>query len=153
MSELLSHRLYRDAGVPAPRTAYARVSITVPGKYDHQYLGLYSMVEDIDKDFVEENLSKKKGAIFKPVTPNLFTDLGGEWPKYKQTYDPKTVLSVDEAQRVIDFSRLVTHADDAEFAAKLGDYLAIDEFASYMAVTVWLSTLDSILTVGQNYYV
>jgi spore coat protein CotH len=52
---------------------------------------------------------------------------------------------------VIDFSHLVTNADDAEFAAKLGDYLAIDEFASYMAVTVWLSTLDSILAVGQNY--
>ena len=24
MNEVLSHRLYRDAGVPAPRTAYAR---------------------------------------------------------------------------------------------------------------------------------
>ena len=153
MNEILSYRLYRDAKVPAPRTAYARVSVTVPGKYDHQYLGLYSLVEDIDKDFVEANFDKKKGAILKPVTPNLFTDLGSEWAKYKQTYDPKTVLSVDEAQRVIDFSRLVTHADDAEFAAKLGDYLAIDEFASYMAVTVWLSTLDSILAVGQNYYV
>ena len=153
MNEILSYRLYRDAKVPAPRTAYARVSITVPGKYDHQYIGLYSMVEDIDKDFVEANFNKKKGAILKPVTPNLFTDLGSEWAKYKQTYDPKTVLSVDEAQRVIDFSRLVTNADDAEFAAKAGDYLAIDEFASYMAVTVWLSTLDSILAVGQNYYV
>jgi hypothetical protein len=153
MNEVLSYRLYRDADVPASRTAYARVFVTVPGKYDHQYLGLYSIVEDIDKDFVEENLSKKKGAILKPVTPKLFEDLGGEWPKYKQTYDPKTTLSVDEAQRVIDFSRLVTHADDAEFGAKLGDYLAIDEFASYMAVTVWLSTLDSILVVGQNYYV
>ena len=33
MNEPLSHRLYRDAGVPAPRTAYARVYVTVPGKY------------------------------------------------------------------------------------------------------------------------
>jgi spore coat protein H len=42
MNEVLAHRLYRDASVPAPRTAYARVYLTVPGKYESQYLGLYS---------------------------------------------------------------------------------------------------------------
>ena len=31
MNEALAHRLYRDAGVPAPRTGYARVFVTVPG--------------------------------------------------------------------------------------------------------------------------
>lgn len=31
MNEVLSHKLYRDAGVPAPRTAYARVYVTVGG--------------------------------------------------------------------------------------------------------------------------
>ncbi|HOK77190.1 MAG TPA: CotH kinase family protein, partial [Verrucomicrobiota bacterium] len=45
MNEVLAYRLYRDAGVPAPRTAYARVFVTVPGKHDRQYLGLYSMSE------------------------------------------------------------------------------------------------------------
>ena len=153
MNEVLSLRLYRDAGVPAPRTAYARVSITVDGKQDKQYAGLYSLVEDIDKDFADDHLGKKKGAIFKPVTPNLFSDLGDDWAKYKQTYDPKTNVSADDALRVIEFSRLVTKADDAEFAAKLGDYLELDEFARYMAVTVWLSTMDGILSSGQNFYV
>ena len=153
MNEVLSHQLYRDAGVPAPRTAYARVFLTVPGKHDHQYIGLYSLVENIDKDFVDHAFDKKKGAIFKPVTPGIFTDLGDNWAKYKQTYDAKDEVSVDEAQRVMDFSRLVSKADDAAFAVKLGDYLDVGEFARYMAVTVWLSTLDSILAVGQNYYV
>ncbi|MDB6151945.1 MAG: hypothetical protein JWL90_398 [Chthoniobacteraceae bacterium] len=152
MNEVLSHRLYRDAGVPAPRTAYARVYVTVPGKYDKQYLGLYSLVEDIDKSFGEENFGTKKGAIFKPVTQNLFADLGDDWAKYKQTYDPKDDVSEDETKRVIEFCRFVTKADDSEFAARLGDYVQLDQFARYMAVTVWLSTLDSILTAGQNYY-
>ena len=137
----------------APHTAYARVAITVDGKQDKKYTGLYSLVEDIDKDFADENLGKKKGAIFKPVTPNLFSDLGDDWAKYKQTYDPKTNVSADDALRVIAFSRMVTKADDAEFAEKLGNYLELDEFARYMAVTVWLSTMDSILSSGQNFYV
>jgi spore coat protein CotH len=153
MNEPLSHRLYRDAGVPAPRTAYAKVYVTVPGKHERTYLGLYSMIEDVDKTFIKDEAKHKGGAIFKPVTPNLFADLGNDWAKYKQAYDPKTELSDKQIRRVIDFSRLLTAADDAAFAAKVGDYLDLEEFARFMAVTAWLSTHDSILGMGQNFYV
>ncbi len=153
MNEALSYRLYREAGVPAPRTAYARVFVTVPGKFDRKYFGLYSLVEDLDKKFIEENMGTRKGAIFKPVTPNLFGDLGGDWAKYKQTYDPKTDVSEAETARVIEFCRLVTQSTDKEFTARAGQYLDLEEFARFMAVTVWLSTLDSILGAGQNFYV
>lgn len=152
MNEVLSYRLYREAGVPAPRTAYARVFVTVPGKYERQLLGLYSLVEAIDNDFADDNFATKKGAIFKPVTPNLFADLGDAWSKYKQIYDPKGDVSADDAQRVIDFARFVTKADEAEFAAKLGDFVELEATARYFAVTVWLATMDSILALGQNYY-
>jgi spore coat protein CotH len=152
MNEVLSHRLYRDAGIAAPRTAYVKAYLTVPGKYDGAYVGLYSLVEDIDKTFAREDLKLKDAAIFKPVTPNLFADLGDDWANYKQTYDPKTELTEAAAKRMIAFAKFVSHADDAEFAAKLPDYLDLDETARYMAVTVWLSTLDSILGMGQNFY-
>ena len=152
MNEVLSHRLFRDAGVPAPRTAYARVFVTVKGKFEKKYLGLYSLVEDIDGTFVREHFGAKGGALFKPVTPELFADLGDNWEKYQQTYDPKTEVDAKQTRRIIEFSKLVAKSDDAQFAAKLGDYLDLDEFATFMAVTVWLSTLDSILGPGQNYY-
>ena len=153
MNEVLSHRLFRDAGVPAPRTAYARVYVTVPGQYERKFFGLYSVVEDIDRHFAQERFGPAAGAIFKPVTPNLFADLGPAWEQYNQTYDPKTVLSAQQRQRVIDFCRLVTHADDAQFAAQAGQYLDLEEFARFMEVTVWLPTLDSLLGAGQNFYV
>jgi spore coat protein CotH len=153
MNEVLSHRLYREAGVPAARTAYARVYLTVPGKYDREYVGLYSMVEDLDKEFASEIFGSSKGAIFKPVTPDLFSDLGSDWRNYNQTYDPKTRLTPGQMQRVMDFCKFVNYAKDADFAARLPEYLDLDEFARFMAVTVWLSTLDSILAMGQNFYV
>ena len=152
MNEVLSHRLFRDAGVPAPRSAYARVYVTVPGKHKRQYLGVYSLIENVDDDFAEQRFETRKGALFKPVTPALFADLGDDWARYNQTYDPKAA-SKEDKQRVIDFCKLLTHADDAEFAAKLGDFVDLDEFSRFMAVTVWLSTLDSILGPGQNFYV
>ena len=153
MNEVLSYRLYRDAGIPASRTAYARVYVTVPGKFEKQYLGLYSIVEDFDNHMAQEVFATKKGAIFKPVTADLFGDLGNDWKKYNQTFDPKTSLTEAQKKRVIEFCKLVAHATDAEFAAKLGDYVDLEEFSRYMAVTVWLSTMDSILAMGQNFYV
>ena len=153
MNEVLSHRLYRDAGIAAPRSAYARVYVSVPGKHDRQYLGLYSMIEDIGKSFVEERFDTKKGAILKPVTPAPFTDMGNEWAAYNQIYDPKLDLSKKETARIIAFCKLVSHATDAEFAERAPEYLDLDQFARYMAATVYLSTLDSILSIGQNYYV
>lgn len=153
MNEVLSHRLFRDAGVPAPRTAYARVFVTVPGQYDKKYFGLYSIVEEIDKHFAEENFGSKEGAIFKPVTHELFAYRGEDWSNYTQTYDPKTELSGVEKGRIINFAKLVTTASDSEFSNHIAEYLDLDEFARFMSVTVWLSTLDSILMMGQNFYV
>lgn len=152
MNEVLSYRLYRDAGVPAPRTAYARVFVTVPGKHEHQYLGLDSLVENVDKNFVADRRLGQGGAIFKPSLPDLFADLGDDWKAYQQGYDPKTELTSGQERRVIAFSRLVATASDREFAERLGDFVDLDEFARFLAVTAWIEDLDSILTAGQNYY-
>ncbi len=153
MNEVLSHRLFRDAGVPAPRTAYAEVYLTIRGEQEEAYLGLYSLVENVDNNFALDRFGTKKGAIFKPVTRQPFEDMGDDWAAYQQTYDPKTPLSPEETLRVIEFCKLVSHATDAEFDRQLPAFVDLDEFARFMAVTVWLSTLDSILGVGQNYLV
>jgi hypothetical protein len=43
--EVLAYPVFRALGVPAPRTAYARLTLTVPGKYDREFLGLYVLAE------------------------------------------------------------------------------------------------------------
>jgi hypothetical protein len=153
MNEVLSHRLFRDAGVPAPRTAYARVHLTVPGEHEHRYVGLYSIVENVDNSFARDRFGTKKGALFKPVTRQLFEDLGNDWAAYKQAYDPKTPVSDEETQRVLALCRLVSHASETEFARRVEEFVDLEAFARFMAVTTWLSTMDSILGVGQNFYV
>lgn len=152
MNEVVAHQLFRDAGVPAPRTSYARVYVTVEDKYDREYFGLYSIVENVDKNFIEDRFGTRKGAIFKPVTPMLFKDLGDRWEAYEQIYDPKTRLKDHEKWRLIDLCRLVSHASDYEFASRIGDYIDLDETARYMAVTVLIADLDGILGSGQNFY-
>jgi spore coat protein CotH len=153
MNEELAYRLFRDAGVPAPRTSYARVYVTVTGESAREYWGLYSLVEDVDDIFALDRFGTKKGVLLKPVTTSLFHYLGDDWAKYRQTYDPKDDMSEEQIRRVIDFCKLVTSGSDEEFAAKLADYVDIDEFARFLAVTVWITDLDSILDNGQNFYV
>lgn len=153
MNEGLGYRLFRDAGVPASRSSYARVHVTVPGKYDRHYFGLYSIVEEVDKTFAKSRFGSNKGAILKPSTRKLFGDLGSDWDKYQRIYDPKTSLTREQKARVIEFAGLVSKASDEEFAAKSAAYLDLDEFARFMAATVLISNMDSILQMGQNFYV
>jgi spore coat protein H len=152
MNEAVAYRLFRDAGLPAPRTAYAKVFVTVPGRHDRRYFGLYNLIEDVGSDFVKDRFAVKKGAILKPVTPSLFSDLGEDWKNYNQTYDPKSDLSDEQKRRVIEFSKFASSASEQDFAARIGEYLDIDKFALYMAVTAWLADLDGMLGPGQNYY-
>ena len=152
MNEVVAYRLYRDAGALAPRTAYAQVYLTIEGQAEKQYLGLYSISENIDENFAEDRFGTRKGAIFKPSTQDLFTDWGADWAAYNQSYDPKTDLTDEQKQRVIAFGRLVSGATNEEFAAKIGDYLDLDDFARYFAVLAWIANHDSLLQNGQNFY-
>ena len=153
MNEVLAYRLYRDAGTLAPRSSYVKVYLTVAGQFARRYWGLYSISENVDLNFTEERFAVKTGAIIKPSTRAPFTYLGDNWAAYNQTYDPKTDLTDAEKSRIIEFCRLVSNASDAEFQARIGEYLDLDQFARYFAVLAWIANSDSILGIGQNYYV
>ena len=98
-----------------------------------------------------ERFGSKKGALFKPGARSpIFLDLGDDWKSYEPIYGPKTESTIEQRQRVIAFSKLVSKASDAEFADELDHFFDLDQLARFMAVTVYLSSMDSILGMGQN---
>src|SRR5439155_656859 len=64
--EALAFALFRAAGVPAPRTALAEVTLTVPGRHDRAYLGLYTLVEPVDRAFLVDRFQTEKGLLLRP---------------------------------------------------------------------------------------
>ena len=152
LMDALGYEFFRDAGVAAPRTAYVWLSTSVAGQWDRKPQGLYLMVEPVDKAFVAERFGSKRTPVFKPVTYDLFKHLGEDWPAYAGIYDLKTEATREQQRRVIELARLVTSATDAAFAAQIGDFLDLDEFARFLAGEVLLSNYDSILADGQNFY-
>jgi DNA-directed RNA polymerase specialized sigma24 family protein len=152
LSDALGYEFFRDAGVPTPRTAFAYLTLSVQDKYQGKPLGLYVMVEPVDRRFAADRFGSRKVPIFKPVTYELFESLGDDWSAYAEVYDVKTEATPEQQRRVIDFSRLVSYAGDAEFAERVGDFLDLEAFARFLAGQVILSNYDSLLFDGQNYY-
>lgn len=152
LAEPLAYEFFRDAGLPAPRTAYAWLTTTVTTQWERKPLGLFVMVEAVDNEFVAARFGSKATPLFKPVTYNLFEFLGHNWSAYAPIYDLKTKADPEQRQRLIDFARLVSSAADPEFAARLGDFLDLDQFARFLAAQVLLPNYDGLLSNGQNFY-
>ena len=96
---------------PAPRTAFAEVTLTVPGKYDKEYLGLYTVVENVDRPFLEDRFGTDKGLLMKPFQVRSLDYLGDDWERYQGQYRPQSEPTKDEAKRVIAFAKLVNQAE------------------------------------------
>ncbi len=149
--EALAYSIYRAAGVPAPRTAFAEVTITVPGKYDKEHVGVYTLVEGVDKNFLKMNYKNDNGLLMKPERIRGLDYLGEDWARYKDTYQPKREATKEEVKRVIDFTKLVNQGTDADFNKEIVKYLDVDAFLNYMAATAIVANLDSFFTLGHNY--
>ncbi|RPI86796.1 MAG: hypothetical protein EHM42_05680, partial [Planctomycetaceae bacterium] len=61
--ESLAFDLCRAAGVEAPRTGLAEVTLSVPGKLDHEPLGLYTLVEVVDGVFARDRFGTDSGLL------------------------------------------------------------------------------------------
>jgi putative membrane-bound dehydrogenase-like protein len=150
--EVLAYALFRAAGVPAPRTAFAEVSLTVPGKYDKEYLGLYAVVEALDKPFLADRFGTDKGLLMKPFQVRSIEYLGDDWERYKGQYRPQSEPTKEEAKRVIELARLVHRADDDTFRKQIDAYLDVDEFLRFLAANALASNLESAVALGHNYH-
>jgi hypothetical protein len=152
MREALAYDVFRRAGVPAPRTAFVRLFITVPGKFDHEYAGLFTAIEQIDQRFFRERWGKRVGVLVKPESVRGMPDLGTDWPAYETAYSSKITADPADARRLVAFIRFLDSASDDEFATGLGEYLDVDSFLHFLAAEVLTVNTDSPLAMNHNYW-
>lgn len=151
--ESMSYQFFRDVGIPAPRTCFAEVYLTVPERYDHEFVGVYTVTEQVNQTFLEEHFGSGKGMLLKPE--NLMKGpeyLGMNWKDYAAIYDPEGKPSDEQKQRLMKMAHLITHGSDEQFASEIGTFLDVDAFLKFIAANAILSNLDSYLGFGHNYY-
>lgn len=152
MRETLAYDVFHHADVPAPRTAYARVFISVPGEHEREYAGLFTVVEQVDQTFFMQRWGHKVGVLLKPEGLSGLPDLGSDWKSYAASYSAKLPTKSHDAQRMIAFVQFVDHASDQDFAAHIADYLDVDEFLRFLAAETVIVNSDSPLAMNHNYY-
>lgn len=152
MREAMSYQFFRDAGVPASRTAWALVYLSVEDLHERKLAGLYTIVEEINRPFLKEHFGSAKGLLLKPENAFSLPYLGEDFAKYEKIYRPKTEATPETSRRLIDFLKLVHKADDATFERSIGDYLDIESFLRFVAANSLLGNMDSFLSTGHNFY-
>lgn len=150
--ETMGYALYSAAGVPSPRTAWAEVWLTVPGKFERQLLGMYTLLEQVDKSFLRKHFGNDRGLLMKPEGLRDFVHQGDEWDRYKGNYRPKREAKPDEAKRIIAFAHLVDQADDETFRREINQFLDVDNYLRFLATTAFIANTDSFFGLGHNYY-
>src|SRR5207302_10550840 len=102
--QALAYAVHRAAGNPAPRTAYAELTLTVPGKYHKEYVGLYTVVEQVDRAFLKAHFKNAKGLLVKPENLRGGIEyLGEDWKRYEDKYRPKYEGTKEHQKRLIAF--------------------------------------------------
>ena len=122
LTELLANDLFRVAGVPAPRCAFARV------EFNGKDQGLYLLSEGVNRDFLGRHFDKTKGNFYegthRDITAKLDKDSGDEGNTQAE------VAALAEAAREL---------DPAKRWKQLQTLLDLDGFFSFVAweVIAW----------------
>jgi hypothetical protein len=142
-NEHLTYEVFRRAGVPAPLTAYAQV--TINGIDD----GIYLLREPIDTDFLDRNFGNGADA------GNLYEIENTRDFVYDPTY-PNLKDEGKDGHKRGDLERLanvIRSTDSTRFETDLSPYLDIDRLVTYVAAEMATSHWDGLTYRNNNTYV
>ena len=152
LREALGYWVFRKAGLPAPMTTFAEITLTIPGQYDYEFLGLYTIVEQVNKVFLKEHFGSKSGLLMKPEGVASVEYHGDDWKFYPHLYRPDDEPTLEQSSRVIEFAKLVHLGNDKHFEDSINSFLNVDSFLHFIALNGLIANLDTILAMPQNYY-
>jgi spore coat protein CotH len=142
LRERLTMKFLQRMGFPAPREAHVRLYV------NNVYIGVYALVEAIDKRFMKriEGLDPD-GFLFEYKWKDtwVFSVRGSSYEAYQAIFSPQT--HEKDAASVLyppieSFVRLVNTSTN--LLADIGSYLDPREFLSYLAVELFLAEWDGL---------
>ncbi len=145
--EYAAYGVHRMLGVPAPRVAYAVVTV------DGEPFGLYSLVEDYDDTFLGKNFVDPSGNLY-DGDYYLYPD--GNYALVDFNDATQGYFGLDEGTDVaLADVHAVTDAVNAgaTFADTLGDLVDLEQHAAFVAATAWTGHSDSYAYYSNNYRV
>src|SRR5688572_16756941 len=127
LSAPIGLELFRKAGIPVPRSGFATIQL------NGRNLGLYVVVEGVDRDFLRRHFQDGKGNLYDEGDD---TDVNGKLEKYggKNSTDQPDVDALAAA---------ALQADPAQRWEQLQQRLDVDRFLAFAAMEILLWQDDS----------
>lgn len=144
----------RAAGVHAPRTNFANVY------FNGSLLGLYTVVEQIDDQFLDWNIMDSNGNLFKAGS-NFRADQSEPtlvyYDDHRSSYENAYALKNNEQENnwtdLIEFIDFVNNSSLSVFEDELADRLELQNYLRSVALDNLFSNLDSYTFSARNYYI
>ena len=138
MSQFMGYALFNAIGSPAPRCAYAKV--TVNGKS----LGVYSHVETVRKPLLKRAFGNDDG----PLYEGTVVDFNEEWENSFEHKRGDDALGREKIIALIDVL-----ADNQVTEAAIGELVDLDRFYRFWAIESLLGFWDGYSGNNNNYFI
>ena len=142
MHERLSMLLFRRLGIPAVREAHAKLYV------NNSYVGLYSIVESVDKEYLKRTLDDDEGYLFKydynaDDAPYYLEYRGSDPDLYvPHPFKPETHESDSHPNWVAELIRVVNQDSDTIFRTTIAPLLDLEKFVRFIAVENFVGDQD-----------
>jgi spore coat protein H len=147
MNEALGYHLYRESGVPAPRTSHGVITIVGLPEGPLTY-GVHVIVEGVNKNFLRLNFGRENG------NGNLYEDDGhGDFGENPEWTDLKDAEEGRTREHLVELSNILKQAPAGELLDRLAPILDIEAATSGWAVDVMTGNWDGFWSASHNYYV
>jgi len=149
LHEPLSMVFFRRMGLAAPREAHARLYV------NDEYVGLYSIVEGVDKRFLRRNFGEDAGYLyeFRPRDDYRFEYLGPDPTLYSPSlFKPVTHEKDPNPAPLEAMIRTIHLASEAEFAAAMPSFLDLKLYVTHLAADNFIGEVGGISGTNNFYF-
>ncbi|MDO9257274.1 MAG: CotH kinase family protein, partial [Bacteroidales bacterium] len=154
--EKLFYDTWKNSGMVERRTSFVRVYI------NKAYYGLYTNLEEMDKDWLQRVYSEKSGNLYKCTYPADLVYKGADQQTYKdilsssatggRAYDLQTNEEVDDYTDLVEFITALNQPVDAAFATMIAQKVNVDGLLKAFALDVASGNWDDYMYNKNNYF-
>jgi hypothetical protein len=154
--EKLFYDTWKKSGMVERRTSFVKLYI------NQVYYGLYTNLEELDKDWLQRVYGENAGNLYKCTYPATLAYIGPTQQLYKniesgsatggRAYDLQTNEAEDDYS---DFVQLVSELNqpaNAQFAAQISTLINVDEFLKAFALDVATGNWDDYMYNQNNFF-
>ncbi|MBI5511720.1 MAG: CotH kinase family protein [Deltaproteobacteria bacterium] len=138
LRQCLGFGLFAKASVPSPRCNFAKVVV------NGRNLGVYSHVEALKKQFLEQHFADKTGNLYE----GALSDLRDGWV---ETFQVKTNDLTADRSDLRAFTAALQSPDD-QLVTALAPYVDIDRFVTFWVMELLLGHGDGYARNANNFY-